>query len=268
MLSFLQQVAYADIWGYVDEKGVAHYAAERMDERYEIFYRGGESFDRARAVTATGNASNPAASPEIMPAVASKVMAFFDVSPNYKVVKHHLREASRVQQIDYELLQALIATESGFDALAVSPKGAIGLMQVMPATAARYGVTGDKKTSIEKKLADPGTNIKTGARYLSYLINLFPDQLELALAAYNAGEGAVQRAGNKIPNYKETQNYVKTVMQLYTVLKPPVLRADRRQTPTRVRMQIQGGALSRGNMISSASSTNPAFPESSAQTRD
>ncbi|MDO8251476.1 MAG: lytic transglycosylase domain-containing protein, partial [Rhodoferax sp.] len=195
-------------------------------------------------------------------------MAFFDVSPNYKVVKHHLREASRVQQIDYELLQALIATESGFDALAVSPKGAIGLMQVMPATAARYGVTGDKKTSIEKKLADPGTNIKTGARYLSYLINLFPDQLELALAAYNAGEGAVQRAGNKIPNFKETQNYVKTVMQLYTLLKPSALRTARRQTPTRVRMQIQGGALSRGNMISSGPSTNPAFPESPAQTRD
>ncbi|MDO8249331.1 MAG: DUF4124 domain-containing protein, partial [Rhodoferax sp.] len=120
MLSFLQQVAHADIWGYVDEKGVAHYAAERMDERYEIFYRGGESFDTAGAVTGAGNTSNSSETPATLPAVASRVMAFFDVSPNYKVVKHHLREASRVQQIDYELLQALIATESGFDALAVS----------------------------------------------------------------------------------------------------------------------------------------------------
>ncbi len=268
VLSFVQQAARADIWGYVDEKGVAHYAAERIDERYEIFYRGGESFDTAGAATGADNASSTSDTSAMQPAMASKVLAYFEVSPNYKVVKHHLREASRVQQIDYELLQALIATESGFDALAVSPKGAIGLMQVMPATAARYGVTGDKKMSIEKKLADPGINIKTGARYLSYLIHLFPDQLELALAAYNAGEGAVQRAGNKIPNYKETQNYVKTVMQLYTVLKPPELRAARRQTPARVRMQIQGGALSRGNMVSTVPSMNPASPQPSAPTRD
>lgn len=251
VLSFFQPAAHADIWGFVDEKGVAHYAAERIDERYEIFYRGGASFDTAKSPE----------TPAMRPAVASKVLAFFEVSPNYKVVQHHLREASRVQRIDYELLQALIATESGFDALAVSPKGAIGLMQVMPATAARYGVAGDKKTSIEKKLADPGTNIKTGARYLSYLIKLFPNQLELALAAYNAGEGAVQRAGNKIPNYKETQNYVKTVMQLYTLLKPSALRTDSRLAPSRVRMQIQGGALSRGNMISSVPSTDPAFSD-------
>ena len=77
------------------------------------------------------------------------------------------------------------------------------------------------------------------------------------MAAYNAGEGAVQRAGNKIPNFKETQNYVKTVMQLYTLLKPPVMTADPRKTPTRVRMQMQGGALSRGNMISSGSAMSP-----------
>jgi soluble lytic murein transglycosylase-like protein len=268
LLLFLQQAAHADIWGYVDDKGVAHYAAERLDERYEIFFRGGESFDTALAATSASDPLDPALTPVMLPAVASKVLAFFDVSPSYKVVKHHLREASKALNIDYALLQALIATESGFDALAVSPKGAIGLMQVMPATAERYGVTGDKKTSVEKKLSDPGINIKTGTRYLSYLIHLFPDQLELALAAYNAGEGAVQRAGNKIPNYKETQNYVKTVMQLYTLLKPPAMTADPRKTPTRVRMQMPGGALSRGNMISSASSTNPAFPESPAQTRD
>lgn len=249
LLSFLQQPVHADIWGYVDEKGVAHFAAERMDERYEIFFRGGESFDTSRDVKGASDTSNPA--------VASRVIAFFEISPNYKVVKHHLREASSALHIDYELLQALIATESGFDARAVSPKGAIGLMQVMPATAARYGVAGDKKTSVEKKLSDPRINIKTGTRYLRDLINLFPGQLELALAAYNAGAGAVQRAGNQIPNYKETQNYVKTVMQLYILLKPPVLTADKHQAPTRVRMQMQGGAAHRGNMISSVQSTTP-----------
>lgn len=249
LLSFLHQPAYADIWGFVDEKGVAHFAAERIDERYEIFFRGGESFDTSRGLTSAVDA--------VKPVKASRVIAYFEISPKYKVVKHHLRAASSDHNIDYELLQALIATESGFDAGAVSPKGAIGLMQVMPATAARYGVAGDKKTPVEKKLSDPGINIKTGSRYLRDLMNLFPGQLELAVAAYNAGEGAVQRAGNKIPNYKETQNYVKTVMQLYALLKPPVLSGDKRNSPARVRMQMQGGALSRGNMISSVPSTTP-----------
>lgn len=257
LLFVLQQSVYADIWGYVDEKGLAHFAAERADERYEIFFRGGESFDTSRGVKGAGDTPNTVGIPAVLPTVASRVIAFFDVSPNYKVVKHHLREASSALQIDYELLQALIATESGFDARAVSPKGAIGLMQLMPATAARYGVAGDKKTSLEKKLSDPGINIKAGSRYLRDLINLFPGQLELALAAYNAGEGAVQRAGNKIPNYKETQNYVKTVMQLYTLLKPPMLVADKRLLPTRVRMEMQGGAANRGNMISLVQSMTP-----------
>ena len=253
LLSFLQQPARADIWGYVDEKGVAHFSADRVDERYEIFSRGGESFDTSRGVKGAGDTLYPA----MLPTVASRVISFFEISPSYKQVKHHLREASSTNHIDYELLQALIATESGFDAMAVSPKGAIGLMQVMPATAARYGVAGDKKTSAEKKLSDPRTNIKTGTRYLRDLINLFPDQLELAVAAYNAGEGAVQRAGNKIPNYKETQNYVRTVMQLYTLLKSPVLGANGRNAPTRVRMEMQGGAAKRGNMISSVQSPSP-----------
>ena len=253
LLSFLQQPVYADIWGYVDDKGVAHFAAERLDERYEIFSRGGESFDTRRGMKGAGDTLYPA----MAPTAASRLISFFEISPNYKQVKHHLREASSRSDIDYELLQALIATESGFDAMAVSPKGAIGLMQIMPATAARYGVAADKKTSVEKKLSDPRININTGTRYLRYLINLFPDQLELALAAYNAGEGAVQRAGNKIPNYKETQNYVKTVMQLYTLLKPPAMGATRRNTPSRVRMEMQGGAANRGNMISSVQSVSP-----------
>lgn len=257
MLLFLQQSAHADIWGYIDKQGVAHFAAERMDERYEIFFRGGESFDTRRDLVAASDSKNPALTSAAVPAAASRVLAFFDVSPRYQRVKYHLRASSRAYQIDYELLQALIATESGFDVMAVSPKGAIGLMQLMPATAARYGVSGDQKTPVEKKLADPQINIKAGTRYLRDLINLFPGQLELALAAYNAGEGAVQRAGNQIPNYKETQNYVKTVMNLYTLLKPPDLTADPRHPPTRVRMQMQGGAAHRGNMISSMPSITP-----------
>jgi soluble lytic murein transglycosylase-like protein len=134
----------------------------------------------------------------------------------------HLQEASRVHDIEVELLQAVIATESGFNEKAVSRSGAVGLMQIMPATAVNFGVRGDKKTPIRKKLSDPGTNINTGSRYLRYLLDLFHGQLDVALAAYNAGEGTIKRAGNKIPNVKRTQDYVKSVMQRYTLLKPPL----------------------------------------------
>jgi len=230
--------AHADVWGYVDAKGVAHFASGKQDERYELFFRGNQAFDTADGLP--GQADTPRA--VAVPArSASRLIAFFEVSPAYKVVKHHLREASRAHGIDYELLQALIATESGFDAAAVSPKGAIGLMQVMPATAQRYGLAADAR------LTDPRTNIRTGTRYLRYLLDLFPGQLELALAAYNAGEGAVLRAGRRIPDYPETRNYVRTVMQLYEMLKPPAtVRAAR--SPSRVRMELPGGAVGRGNL--------------------
>lgn len=237
-----QASAHAEVWGYVDEQGVAHFAAQKLDGRYELFFRGGEDFDTADGMPTPRAVAVPTRS-------TSRLLAFFDISPSYKAVKYHLREAAREQGIDMELLQALIATESGFDAGAVSPRGAVGLMQIMPATAERYGITGDRRTPVAKKLADPRINIRTGARYLHDLIRLFPGQLELALAAYNAGEGAVQRAGNRIPNFPETQNYVKTVMQLYGMLKPPALTAAG-HAPRRVRMELAGqaGAGGRRNL--------------------
>lgn len=258
--------AHADVWGYVDSQGVAHFSAERLDERYQLFFRGGESFDTSRGGRASAGAYGGG-----MPGAPPKLLAFFDVSPNYKAVKHLLREASVAQDIDYELLQALIATESGFNTHAVSPKGAVGLMQLMPPTAQRYGVRADKNAPIEKKLTDPKTNIAAGSRYLRYLIDLFPGQLELAVAAYNAGEGAVQRYGNKIPNYPETQNYVKTVMQLYSHLKPPSLTGDARRSG-RVRMEMMGGRKmsagvpaggvpGRGNQLPTLVVQSPVAPE-------
>jgi soluble lytic murein transglycosylase-like protein len=237
VLLFSQQLARADIWGYIDDQGVAHFAAERLDARYELFSRSGQSLQAGLTAPGAGGALRPVAVPTVPP----KLIAFFEVSPSYKQVKHLLREAAHDYRIDYELLQALIATESGFAASAVSPKGAVGLMQIMPATAQRYGVAGDRKTPVEQKLADPRTNIRVGARYLRDLIAMFPGQLELALAAYNAGEGAVLRAGSRVPNYRETQSYVRTVLQLYAVLKPP--------TPLRVRMELAGGAAGRSNML-------------------
>ena len=237
--------ARADVWADVDAQGVAHFAAAKLDERYQLFFRGEGSFDTAAGVTPRAVA--------VPTTSASRLLAYFEISPRFRQVKHHLREAAREHDIEFELLQALIATESGFDPLAVSPKGAVGLMQIMPATAERYGVVGDRKSPVASKLTDPRTNVRTGARYLRDLMRMFPGQLELVLAAYNAGEGAVQRAGNRIPNYRETQNYVKTVMQLYGMLKPPATVAAARP-PRRVQMQLPGPgtAVARRNIAADA----------------
>ena len=283
LLLFSQQNALADLWGFIDEKGVAHFAAERVDARYELFFKGGESFDTQQGLASKSDSKNAKNSiengrvtgqsaPESAASLAakdkanSKIQAYFDVSPSFKSVRHHMRDAAKTHRIDFELLQALIVAESGFDSLAVSPKGAIGLMQLMPDTAKRFGVNADKKTSVEQKLRDPKININAGAKYLRTLINMFPGQMELAIASYNAGEGAVQKYGNKIPPYKETQNYVKTVIQTYLALKPPVVITSLRNaaaaenTPTRVRMQMGGapvgGAAGRGNMVSPIASAD------------
>lgn len=242
MLCFLQHAAYADLWARVDERGVTHFAAEQIDSRYELFFRGTE-FDSTRDMPADAPPL-----PHALPPSGARLQAFFDIAPDYKRVKHHLRAAAHQHGVDYELLQAVIATESGFDAAAVSPKGAVGLMQVMPATASRFGVRGDAKRTVEQKLADPAVNVPAGTRYLRHLLDLFPGRMDLALAAYNAGEGAVQRAGNRIPAYKETQNYVRTVLGLYAQLKPPAPVQTHRAVPGRVRMELHGGARGRGNL--------------------
>ena len=265
--------AAADVWGYIDASGVAHFANDKLDDRYELFFKGGESFSTEKldkpATTQVGKSGDypvPAGGAH----APTKLLAFFDVSPNYKAVKHLLKDAAAAHGIDYELLQALIATESGFDTFAVSPKGAVGLMQLMPPTAERYGVKAEQKIPIEKKLTDPKTNIKAGASYLRDLINMFPGQLELAVAAYNAGEGAVQRAGNKIPNYPETKNYVKTVMQLYGYLKPPVVLQEARRNssspnaPQRIRMEMMGGNSAAG--LPGRSNMVPPLTAQTAQT--
>jgi len=117
-----------------------------------------------------------------------------------------ISEAGRKWNVQPELLQAIIAVESGFNPRAVSRKGARGLMQLMPETARRFA-TGD--------LFDPRTNVHAGAQYLRLLLDLFGGNIELALAAYNAGENAVIRAGYRIPAFAETQSYVPAVMAHY-----------------------------------------------------
>ena len=255
--------AAADVWAYVDARGESHFATEQLDERYELFFRSAESFGTRRDPPPSEPVAVPAASALATPLPPTRLLALFDASPSFTSVRQILRDASSAHDIDYELLQALIATESGFNASAVSPKGAIGLMQLMPDTARRYGVDTDRHGALERKLTDPKVNIRAGTRYLRDLINMFPGQIELALAAYNAGEGAVMRAGNQIPNYKETQNYVKNVLGLYWGLKPPAppVAATPRYPNSRVRPAIGGGALNRGNLPSQIPSVPQPQPE-------
>ena len=251
--------ARADIWGYVDAERMPHFASTRLDERYELLLRDSNEVEPYRRIESAGTAQQAYAKandaeadsaavalsdPASLSAVSPKLLALFAHSENYRAVSPLLREASKTHGIDYSLLKALIATESGFNPRAVSPKGAVGLMQLIPPTAQRYGVTAGKGSTIAKKLTDPRINIKAGTRYLADLIRMFPGRLDLALAAYNAGEGAVQRAGNTIPNYPETQNYVKTVMRLYTGLAPPPVKT----AGGRGRMEMQSVGMGRSTV--------------------
>lgn len=133
--------------------------------------------------------------------LADRPRPLSDMAPVLPVVA----QAAEAHRLDPALLLAVIHAESGFNPLALSPKGAVGLMQLMPTTASRYG-TGD--------LRDPLRNVQAGAAHLRYLLGRYGD-LSLALAAYNAGEGAVERYGMRIPPYAETQDYVPRVLSLY-----------------------------------------------------
>ncbi|HEX5337611.1 MAG TPA: lytic transglycosylase domain-containing protein [Gallionella sp.] len=115
-------------------------------------------------------------------------------------------EVARTYGLDSALLHAVISVESRYSASAVSMSGAVGLMQLMPATAKRYGAA---------DLLDPVQNLNAGAKYLSYLLKLFNNDISLTLAAYNAGEGTVAKYGNRIPPFRETTNYVLKVMGFY-----------------------------------------------------
>jgi soluble lytic murein transglycosylase-like protein len=118
-----------------------------------------------------------------------------------------IRLNARRYGIDPYLVFCVMTQESHFNVGATSPAGALGLMQLMPGTAARYGVANPY---------DPAQNIMGGTHYLSDLLKLFGGRVDLALAGYNAGEGAVMKYGNRVPPYSETQNYVRTIGTRYT----------------------------------------------------
>lgn len=126
--------------------------------------------------------------------------------PYADIVERKGREAG----VDPALLHAVLKTESAYNARALSPKGAMGLMQLMPGTAQRYGV---------RNAHDPAQNIAGGTAYLRDLLGLFDHNLPLALAAYNAGENEVIRRGNRIPPFAETRSYVPKVLAEYESLR-------------------------------------------------
>lgn len=128
--------------------------------------------------------------------------------------------------VDPVLIYAQMHTESSFKRMAISPAGARGLMQLMPATAARFGV---------RNIFDPQQNIEGGVRYMRFLLDAFNGDVSLALAGYNAGEGAVLKYGRRIPPYRETQDYVRKISQRYAMLRSgEMTRTARAVTPSPV----------------------------------
>ena len=127
-------------------------------------------------------------------------------------VDNYIIESGTRHGVDPLLLYAVMHQESTFKARAISPKGARGLMQLMPGTAARYGVT---------NIFDPRQNIDGGTRYMKFLLDLFDGDVNLALAGYNAGEGAVLKYGYRVPPYNETQEYVRRIGRRYALMRDP-----------------------------------------------
>jgi len=176
------------IYKYVDSKGVVHLTDRPPSRNYKLIYSGkAPALPLALAPNFYGKSY----------AGMSKKAAEYDAL---------IQTTAQRYQLEPALLHAVIKTESAYNSDAISPKGAVGLMQLMPAAAKRYGVT-DRY--------DPEDNIGGGARYLRDLLKLFKQDKQLALAAYNAGENAVIRHGNKIPPYQETRHYVTKVIDLY-----------------------------------------------------
>jgi soluble lytic murein transglycosylase-like protein len=165
--------AHADIYRYVDESGVMHITNLPTNPNFKLWIK------ERRVIIRAG----------------------IDMTKYGPLIQ----KASDKYKVDYSLVKAVIKAESNFNHKAVSPKGAQGLMQLMPKTASTLQV----KDSFE-----PESNIEGGVKYLSYLMNVYNGHLPLALAAYNAGEKAIAKYGG-VPPYAETKGYVRRVMALY-----------------------------------------------------
>src|SRR5881392_9327 len=147
------------------------------------------------------------------PAVSTEVSKSLEgFSTGDAKVDSFIVESAARNGVDPLLLYSIMHRESSFRRMAVSPKGARGLMQLMPGTAARFGVA---------NIFDPRQNIEGGARYVRFLLDTFDGDVRLALAGYNAGEGAVMKYGNRVPPYSETQEYVRLISERYELMRDP-----------------------------------------------
>ena len=182
LLLSLTAQARADVYVFTDAEKVTHYTNTPGHDQYQRLSALMEVegiHNRAGAAVVKGNAA---------------------------VYAPQIEQAAGEAGIDAALVHAGITAESGYNPAAISRTGAQGLMQLMPDTAKRYAV---------ENAFDPEQNIRGGARYLRDLLDMFDNNLKLAIAAYNAGENAVLRHGKRIPPYRETQAYVPKVLRLY-----------------------------------------------------
>ena len=176
----------ADIYKFVDSRGVMHFTDRPKGRGWKLVYRGGSRVKKPAAPSGGFSLNRN----RFTPLINSMAQRF---------------------GLNHSLLHAVIQAESSYNPNALSKKGAVGLMQLMPGTAERYGV---------KDRYNPRENVAGGTRYLRDLLTQFRD-VELALAAYNAGENAVIKYGRKIPPYPETQTYVRRVLRFYHENRPP-----------------------------------------------
>jgi soluble lytic murein transglycosylase-like protein len=179
-------IARSQIYTYVDADGMRHYTDVPDNNRYRLLVLS------PRDRTASGDRYDA-----MLLAKAGRYDSIIE-------------RAAVSAALEPNLLRAVIVVESGFNSRAVSKRGAMGLMQLMPATATRYGAANP---------FDPHDNVHAGAQYLKFLIDRFGQDLRLALAAYNAGENAVDRNGGQIPPFTETMAYVPRVLRIYQMLK-------------------------------------------------
>ena len=199
------------LYVYVDEMGVPHYSLQKIDERYQLFANAGPVLD-SDIKLAVGMPDTNLGRLEVYGygGASAAVQRRLLNSSNLARYEATIRKHANAHGVDVNLVKAVMAAESGFNSSAISPKNAMGLMQVIPPTAARYGVSAEQ-------LMNPDRNIYAGVRYLRDLSRMFQGRPDLIIAAYNAGEGAVDKDNRRIPPYAETQNYVRTVMQYYQV---------------------------------------------------
>lgn len=192
--------ARAELWMYVDGRGIAHFASREVDSRYQRLLGSGPAVPRVEGKSGS----------------TDKLLVWLEIAPEVKAAQPWVKEAARAHGLDAELLQALIAVESRFDAAAVSPRGAIGLMQIMAASGDHYATEAERGRPAPERLRDARTNIHTGARMLADLLRRH-GRVDHALAAWNAGEAALRRHRG-LPPIDETRAHVHQVLELYWAL--------------------------------------------------